>query len=88
MIKNQLEVDKKTLVVPIVFQPFFHIMALIFDLLPSKFQIFNSLQYRELTKKIIYSDKKCSALFETKPGISLESGLKKLINHYKDKGLI
>jgi len=88
MIKTKMGVDKKTLFVPAIFRPVFRIIALFFDMLPSRFQVINSPKYLELTNKVIFSDKKISGLVGFGSGLSLENGLGKLIDHYKEKGYI
>ena len=67
---------------PVRFAVFF------FDFLPKRFQLVNSIKYRELTNKKIYSIQKLKQVVTLDEKKMLHEGIRNLINHYQTLGLL
>ena len=85
ILKHELNIVKKTLRIPYAL---LYPMALLFDILPQRFQILNSKKYFSLTNKKIYSTEKLNSEFENDESTSLRTGLKNLVFSYKEKNRI
>lgn len=59
-----------------------------FDILPKRFQLVNSIKYRELTNKKIYSIQKLKQVITLDEKKILHEGIQNLINHYQTLGLL
>lgn len=87
-IKTALHSNKTTIKIPTYFFFVFKLMAFFFDILPTKYQFFNSGKYRELTSTKYYSTEKLNKIIQLDETKSLKEGLINFVNHYKDKKLL
>ncbi len=70
------------------FQPLVFLAAKIFDLLPKRFQFFNSGKYRELTSYKYYNVEKLERFIRFEHTKDLERGIENHIENFKKQGLL
>ena len=87
-IKQKLNIEKKTLLIPNILGFLLRIIALCFDILPYKYQVINSIKYRELVNKKIYSIEKIKSIVNIDEKMMLSIGLENLIKNYQKQGLL
>ena len=85
LLKAELNIERKSLRIPCwLLYP----IALLFDIFPQRFQVFNTKKYFALTNKKIYSTEKLNSECVSIENTSMSMGLKNLVHSYKKINMI
>lgn len=83
-IQKSMGNSNKIKTLPLIAKPLIFLIAKISDFLPTKFQFLNTIKYKELTNKKIYSADKIISISTIDNKKSLFSGLDALVKYYKE----
>ncbi len=86
--KHLLNINYKTFTLPAYLKFFVFILSKIFNVLPKRYRLIDSIKYNELTNKKIYSTYKINSIFELNEKESLFKGVENLIKYYRDNQLL
>lgn len=87
-LRTQLGDTPEPKTIPAFLQPLVFIAAKIFDLMPKRFQFFNSGKYRELTSPKYYNVSKLERFIRFEHTKGLEQGIENHIENFKKQGLL